>query len=118
MLGFLLGRPYYMGTSPVPPAVQVGRGEMVDVQHRLDSLELACAGLWKLLKDKHGYTNEELTAAVNAVDAEDGKIDGRIMPVQSSCPQCHRPLLSRTSVKCLWCGAVLGNSPLISGQKA
>ncbi len=86
---------------------------VMPIESRIDSLELACAGLWELLKTKHGYTDEELVAAVREVDARDGAIDGRMKPAaREGCPHCKRLLLTKKSLRCNWCGGELGRSPL------
>jgi hypothetical protein len=77
------------------------------LESRLDYLELACAGLWELLKQRHGYSDEELVAAIQAVDARDGTSDGKIGRASRTCPNCQRKLLTRDSPKCSWCGADL-----------
>jgi hypothetical protein len=80
---------------------------VMPIEHRLDYLELACAGLWNLLKAKHGYTDEELVASIQEVDARDGNVDGKIGRASRDCPHCHRKLLTRDSPKCAWCGGAL-----------
>ena len=77
------------------------------LETRLDYLELACSGLWELLKERHGYTDEELVAAIQGVDARDGNTDGKIGRAAKTCPSCNRKLLTRDSPKCSWCGADL-----------
>ncbi|MBN9502897.1 MAG: hypothetical protein BGO01_20265 [Armatimonadetes bacterium 55-13] len=81
------------------------------IEQRLDALELACAGLWDLLKTKHGYTDDDLAAAIHQVDARDGKVDGKITRVDMACPHCHRKLLTRNSNRCAWCGEAFTNMP-------
>lgn len=105
MLNFLLGSPYGVTPLAVTPTAPVVDGQLNNLTARIDALELACAGLWKLLRDKHGYTAEELTAAIHEIDAQDGTVDGAVRPNAGQCPQCGRKLLSRTATKCLWCGA-------------
>lgn len=85
---------------------------VMTIESRMDYLELACAGLWTLLKQKHGYTDDELIAAIQEVDARDGNIDGKIGRSGRTCPHCQRKLLTRDSPKCSWCGGALGHRPL------
>jgi hypothetical protein len=100
-----------LGTASVTDAKLAAERAVHDVQARLESLELACAGMWELLK-RHGYTDAELVDAVRAVDARDGAVDGKMTPVGVEvCPHCQRRLLSRRSVKCSWCGGELGRVP-------
>lgn len=85
---------------------------VMPLQERVESLELACAGLWELLKFKLGATDDELIAAIRDVDARDGTVDGKITPDPArSCPKCGRKALVRRSAKCAWCGADLGAAP-------
>ncbi|MBL8059517.1 MAG: hypothetical protein JNK63_02240 [Chthonomonas sp.] len=82
------------------------------VTERLDALELACAGLWDLLKTKHGYTDAELVAAIQVVDGRDGTVDGKVSHATEACPYCKRAPLVRNPKKCSWCGAELVRTPL------
>ena len=77
------------------------------LETRLDHLELACAGLWELLKSKHGYSDDDLISVIQMVDARDGSIDGKVARAAKTCPHCHRKLLTRDSPKCSWCGTDL-----------
>ncbi|AIE86867.1 hypothetical protein [Fimbriimonas ginsengisoli] len=81
------------------------------LEHRVEHLELACAGLWELLKNKLGCTEEELVAAIQSVDARDGVMDGRAGPENGVCPTCNRRLLTRRSPNCTWCGSRLQQNP-------
>ncbi len=116
MLGFLF-QPYrttfYSGGGVTATDVSIASEKVSqELSRRIESLELACAGLWELLKAKHSYTDEELIAAVRGVDLKDGKQDGRVLVTDAKCPQCGRHLLSRKSPNCSWCGADLGRAPL------
>lgn len=80
---------------------------MAPLEARLQALELTCAGLWGLLKTRHGYSDDELMAAIAEVDARDGQVDGKIAHAAKMCPSCGRKLLIRSSAKCAWCGQPL-----------
>lgn len=86
--------------------------EVLELKYRVESLELACAGLWELLKFKLGCTDEELIKAVEVVDGRDGEVDGKIRKAGDLCPSCGRQRLTRQSAKCAWCGGTLRASPL------
>lgn len=99
--------------SPQTVVIEKDENErFMAIEARLDALELACSGLWDLLKFKHGYTDEELANAVQTVDLRDGQLDGKIRTTPADCPHCGRKLLTRSRKKCLWCGADLKASPL------
>jgi hypothetical protein len=121
MLGYLFGN--YSGMCD-PVVVQSGlstreRVDLSDFQQlkqRVDALELACAGLWTMLKAAHGFNDQQLKDYIQAVDAADGTVDGKITPHGGGlCPKCGHKLLSRSSAKCLWCGAPLTSNPLTPG---
>jgi hypothetical protein len=120
MLGYLFGNyngvyGIGMGNYYTPPATPItkgiGPGQFQMLQNRVDSLELACAALWRLLKEQNGFTDEQLKSVIHDVDAADGTVDGRVTPQGGDCPHCHHRVLSRTAGKCLWCGAPLNGGP-------
>lgn len=115
MFQFLLGprfvsQPTSFGPSTADVKLAAEQATM-EVERRLESLELACAGLWELLKNKHGYTEEELIQAIREVDARDGTVDGKLNTGTRKCPACQRPQLTKKSPKCSWCGAEMSSSP-------
>jgi hypothetical protein len=106
------GNRYNFGYPSARMDAQLAAEEQVmPVEQRLQHLEMACAGLWELLKTKVGCTDDELIAAIHAIDMQDGKADGRVGTGDATCPNCHRKLLTRTSPKCAWCGADLHRDP-------
>ena len=115
MLGFLFGRYANVYTpgpiAPQPLSSPIGAGQFAALQQRVDTLELACAALWKLLKEHNGLTDEQLQAMIHEVDAADGTADGKVTVQGGVCPHCGQRVLSRTAGKCLWCGAPLTTGP-------
>ena len=86
-------------------------GKILLLQQDVERLLMITESLWDILKEKHGYTDEELRRRVADIDLRDGKLDGRVAPMElPDCPQCgrkpqrHRPL-------CLYCGQALVNNP-------
>lgn len=75
---------------------------------KIEALELTCAAMWTIFKDKLGVTDEELIKAIHEVDARDGVVDGKISQSSRECPHCHRKVLTRNPTKCAWCGGDLG----------
>lgn len=125
MLGFLFGN--YGGMygsgfpvmNPMPTTTPgVATGQFMMLQQRVDSLELACAALWALLKAQNGYTDDQLKEMIHSVDVADGTADGRITRQGGACPHCGHRVLSRTAGKCLWCGAPLNNGPFNQATEA
>ena len=114
MLGQILGMRVTSGGIPLGiPAPTAPKFDTAydALEKRIDSLELACAGLWQLLKTKHGYTDEELVRVISEVDARDGAVDGRMQNTGQLCPHCGRQMLTKARGKCLWCGAELAKAP-------
>jgi hypothetical protein len=93
------------GTGPTLPE-PTERDKYVEA--RLHSLELACAGLWELLKQKNGYSDEELAGLIKALDQ---KRSQEASP--DKCPRCGRPVLTHNHTKCLWCGQEMTASPFV-----
>lgn len=100
----MYGRCGPVAPPPIPP-------EVASFSARLETLELACAGLWEFLKAKHGYTDAELIEVIQQVDARDGVVDGKIGSVDEGCPYCGRKLLTKQRHHCVWCGAELAKKP-------
>lgn len=115
MLGFLFGNQsiptYEPGYSQTPTRDLFPDAQMVELTRKVESLELACAGLWHLLKHHHGYSDDQLVLAIQAVDDMDGVRDGKITPSPADCPSCGRRLLTRSRQRCAWCGVELVGKP-------
>jgi serine/threonine protein phosphatase PrpC len=103
MISHLFGmkeEPHRPGT--LPPS-RDPEAQLLRIWARLDALELACSGLWDLLREKHGYSDQEIADNIRRVDLADGVIDG----ASKACPICGERLLARNRHRCLWCGAEL-----------
>lgn len=114
MLDFLFGYSvgaYTTSHTPQPSQSTIPDSKQLELTHRVESLELACAGLWHLLKHHHGYTDDQLVLAIQAVDDMDGVRNGKVNHTVSDCPHCGRRLLTRTSKKCAWCGGEVSQRP-------
>jgi len=74
------------------------------VQHDVERLFMIAEALWSLLKEQHGYTDDELAARVTQIDMRDGKLDGKVASNGvKTCPSCNRPL-SKKHLSCMYCG--------------
>lgn len=108
MIGSLLG--LYRPTEVATPHT-TRDGSYLALESRIDALELACAGLWEMLKSKHGYSDEDIVEFIHRVDTRDGKLDGKAGSAVQLCPSCGRKLITRSRVRCTWCGAELPPEP-------
>lgn len=79
--------------------------ELVDLMARdLERLLMITEALWGILKEQHGYTDEELARRVHDIDMRDGKLDGRVAAAPPPlCPRCKRTLERQRSY-CIYCG--------------
>jgi hypothetical protein len=116
MLNWLFMSPAYGGGTYSPPIIREPTERDPMIESRLHALEVACAGLWQLLKEKNGYTDEELMAVINSrnqqpqPDAQPSLNPATVDNV-AVCPKCHHKMLTHNHNKCLWCGATLQEAP-------
>lgn len=82
-----------------------------NLEQRVERLLMITEALWEILKEQHGYTDEELIRRVGLIDLCDGRLDGREAPSgPREREQCGR-MLSRKHVKCIYCGAPVVANP-------
>lgn len=82
------------------------RGQIDALRYDTERVLMITEALWELLKQKHGYTDEQLLEQVRRVDGQDGRLDGRVERSQpTQCRTCGRNL-SRRRPTCIYCGAV------------
>ena len=92
-------------------AASEARREVDLLKADLERLFMLVEALWMLLKEQHGYTEEDLVRKIQEVDLRDGKLDGRVAREPPKvCPKCNRALI-RNQSKCLYCGAEILPGP-------
>lgn len=90
---------------------ETARSQVDKMQADLDRLMLCTQALWEILKEEHGYTEEQLIKRITEIDMQDGKLDGKVAPQGPvSCPQCAR-INRRNRAACLYCGNPLPCDP-------
>lgn len=84
----------------------------VDVmQVDVEKLFLITEALWTILKEEHGYTDEELMRRIEQIDLRDGRLDGKVArQANPVCPQCGRVLIGKRPL-CLYCGTPVVRDP-------
>ena len=102
---------YGYGDPYAPPPVRPIREPDPMIEARLHSLEMACAGLWELLKQKYGYTDQELMDVIKQVDQRRAAQANSPTSDANVCPKCGHKMLTHNHNKCLWCGADLAATP-------
>jgi len=83
--------------------VSAANNEIQSVKADIEKLLMITEALWSLLKDQHGYSDEELAKRVEEIDMRDGKLDGKVSSPPTQCPSCNRPV-SRKRPTCFYCG--------------
>ena len=78
----------------------------------VEKLFMLTEALWTVLKEQHGYTDEDLVQRLQEIDMRDGRLDGKVAKekVIPDCPECGRKLMCQRPV-CLYCGAELALDP-------
>ena len=78
----------------------------------VEELSLACQGMWELLRDHLGFTDDHLRAKILEIDARDGIVDGKMGTEIIHCPSCNQR--TGTSTKsCLYCGKPVQQSHIM-----
>ena len=88
--------------------------DVEDLRGEVDRLRMIAEALWEILKQQHGYDDEELIKRVTEIDLRDGKLDGRVAPTPPEpCPECGR-VTGRNRPRCIYCGVPLVRAPFES----
>ena len=81
--------------SEAADASKGARAARTDTRQLADQLEralLACEGMWTLVRDKLGLSDDELVARINEIDLSDGRLDGKVRKTAVACPKCSRTI--------------------------
>jgi hypothetical protein len=103
---------------PVLPRTPEGtrespRADVKSLELELERLLMITEALWEILKEKHGYTDDELVRRIALIDLKDGTLDGRVAKsAPAQCPKCGR-VLGKRHVTCLYCGTQLVQDPFV-----
>ncbi len=78
----------------------------------VEKLFMLTEALWTILKEQHGYSDDDLVERIQEIDMRDGKLDGKVAKekIRPDCPQCGRKLMGKRPV-CLYCGAEVALDP-------
>ena len=84
------------------------RGYVERLEHKLNSLGLACQALWEILQDNMDISEIELANRMQEIDLRDGVADGKITHTVITCEACGRKTTRRRS-SCMYCGAPIAS---------
>ena len=75
-----------------------------DLRAQIERLQMICEGMWAILRETTGATEQQLLDLIEEIDLRDGKHDGRCAKPPAKCARCQRVVSVRTNV-CLYCGS-------------
>ncbi len=78
------------------------QSKLLDLTDRLDRMTLVMEAMWSLLHEQ-GFTNDQLIARIEELDAADGAVDGRKITPAADCPECGAKV-GRGIGHCQFCG--------------
>ena len=85
-------------------AASEAKSDAREIRRQLDKTLMIVEALWSLLRDEHGWTDEQLVERVTEIDLRDGQLDGRVRRTARPCSACGRMVGADRSI-CMWCGA-------------
>lgn len=86
-------------------------GKVEELSGQVEKLLMITEALWTMLKEEHGYVDEDLIKKIMEIDMRDGRLDGRVAKSEPVvCPKCGRPA-SRTRSLCMYCGGLIVRTP-------
>ena len=87
------------------------RSRVEHLQLDVEKLLMITEVLWTVLKEKHGYSDEDLISRIHEIDMRDGKLDGKVAKQGPLlCPKCNRTLIGKRPI-CLYCGMPIALDP-------
>lgn len=109
-MNFLLSRTSSFSESSSSAAqdakatAQAARTAVETLRFDVERLLMITQAFWIILKDRHGYSDEDLERMVMDIDLQDGKLDGKVASdAPAVCPHCGK-VLSKQRPLCLYCG--------------
>ena len=87
------------------------RSQVDLMQLDVERLLLITEALWTLMKEKHGYSDEQLIQTVQEIDMRDGRLDGKVAKQPPlKCANCGRTIPTKRTI-CMYCGAATAEDP-------
>lgn len=88
------------------------RAEVEELKADVERLLMITEALWLLLKEQHGYDDQELVRRIVQINMRDGRLNGRVEtnPPPQPCPKCGRTLAKRRP-RCMYCAEPIAIDP-------
>ncbi|MCP4375910.1 MAG: hypothetical protein GY794_07025 [bacterium] len=87
------------------------RSQAMLLELDIEKLFMITEAMWNILKEKHGYSDDDFLRMVQDIDLRDGQLDGKVAKqANPPCSQCGR-ILSSKHPMCMYCGAVSTRAP-------
>lgn len=100
-----------MAANRASATANQARSQVELMQADIEKLLMITEALWSILRDEHGYSDDQLVQKVQEIDMRDGRLDGKVAKQQpSTCPQCGRAMSARRSF-CVFCGTASTENP-------
>ena len=85
--------------------------KVVELESRMNKLELIAEALWEILKKETRLEEADLIELISEIDLKDGKFDGKKAKTTAiRCAKCDR-MNSKRHSKCIYCGEVFLMNP-------
>lgn len=100
-------------TGPIAtsPELRQARTDVELMKCDVERLLMITESLWTILKEQHGFDDNELIRRVAEIDLRDGKLDGKLAKEPpTNCPHCNRPMIKRRPY-CMYCGKPVAVNP-------
>ena len=87
------------------------RSRVEHLQLDVEKLLMITEVLWTILKEKHGYSDDDLIGRIHDIDMRDGKLDGKVAKQGPLlCPKCNRTLIAKRPI-CIYCSTPIALDP-------
>jgi hypothetical protein len=87
----------------------------MEVDRRVERLQLVIQAMWEIMREREGVTDEELEAKIVEIDLRDGVKDGKMGREVAICGGCNRKTGVGLTRRCQYCGAVLEAQHVVQG---
>ncbi len=97
--------------SGAAAAARKAASDVECLTYDVERLLMISEALWTILKEQHGYDDNELIRRIAEIDLRDGRLDGKLSKeAPGQCPHCNRTLVKKRPY-CMYCGKPVAVNP-------